>query len=108
MLYPNFEGFLSLSTNHLEVGDHVKVRSQEKKELFMVPLIELSDGPATVDNVDLPSLDRIPRLNLTGEIVSKREMEGVGLSRRRNLFQCLHPSRLVPFDALSLMCINLS
>jgi len=73
----------------------------------MVPLIELSDGPATVDNVDLPSLDRIPRLNLTGEIVSQNDMADVGLSRRNYLFQCIRTQELVAFDALSLMCIDL-
>ena len=66
MLYPNFEGFVSLSTNHLEPGAHVKAflpppvnstdfvnpnhlnssypdvdKEKEKRELFRLPLMPL-------------------------------------------------------------------
>jgi hypothetical protein len=65
MLYPNFEGFVSLSTNHLEPGAHVKAlpppynstdlmnpnrfnssysdldKERERRELFRLPLMPL-------------------------------------------------------------------
>ena len=67
MLYPNFEGFVSLSTNHLEPGAHVKAsplpppfhsinlvhpshlnasyldvdKEREKRDLFRLPLMQL-------------------------------------------------------------------
>ncbi|KAH0836517.1 hypothetical protein J3R83DRAFT_8156 [Lanmaoa asiatica] len=46
MLYPNYDDFVSLSTNHLEVGSHVKDEPGEvyekKKHLFSLPLMHLS------------------------------------------------------------------
>ncbi|KAI0080944.1 hypothetical protein K474DRAFT_1704236 [Panus rudis PR-1116 ss-1] len=45
MLYPNYAGFVSLSTNHLEVGSHVKDMPLEaylqKRRLFLLPLMPL-------------------------------------------------------------------
>ncbi|KIP10034.1 hypothetical protein PHLGIDRAFT_39319, partial [Phlebiopsis gigantea 11061_1 CR5-6] len=43
MLYPNYRDYLSLSTNHLEVGSHVKETTPEayelKKKLYQLPLL---------------------------------------------------------------------
>ncbi|KAF7356762.1 Succinate dehydrogenase [ubiquinone] iron-sulfur subunit, mitochondrial [Mycena venus] len=72
MLYPNYEGFVSLSTNHLEVGSHVKERSKEKEEMFRLPLMELSSSVQLLDlpGARLPEWDALPVLNLTGFLIN--------------------------------------
>ncbi|KAJ7245153.1 hypothetical protein B0H12DRAFT_1127983 [Mycena haematopus] len=72
MLYPNYEGFVSLSTNHLEIGSHVKDRPKDKQEVFMLPLMELGSSVDLLDlpGARLPAWDALPRLNLTGFLTS--------------------------------------
>lgn len=54
MLYPNFKEFRSLSTNHLEVGSHVKKTPRaiydKKKALFNLPLMPLPNTNSTFDH----------------------------------------------------------
>ncbi|KAJ7623375.1 hypothetical protein FB45DRAFT_925409, partial [Roridomyces roridus] len=71
MLYPNYEGFESLSTNHLEVGSHVKERSKEKQDVFRLPLMKLSDSGRLLElpGRTLPRWVALPVLNLTGWVV---------------------------------------
>ncbi|KIK60310.1 hypothetical protein GYMLUDRAFT_225825 [Collybiopsis luxurians FD-317 M1] len=90
MLYPNFPEYVSLSTNHLEVGSHVKIRSKEKMESFSVPLMKLRDR---VDLLDLPdrSLPRwisLPVLNLTGFPTTLDRLFKIGISRHLQLGLC--------------------
>lgn len=109
MLYPNFEDFVSLSTNHLEVGSHVKVRSKEKQDLFLLPLMQLPKQRRTSPLLDLPDgnlpmLEDLPILNLTGFVTSLEALQERGSSRRFELFNCDTPTML--YDVLSLMCIK--
>ncbi len=109
MLYPNFNGFVSLSTNHLEVGSHVKVRSQEKQSLFLLPLMQLpqvGDPSGLLDLPDrcLPSFAELPVLNLTGFITSLPDLSSQGSRRRLELFHCNYQIQL--YDVLSFMCIE--
>lgn len=105
MLYPNYADFVSLSTNHLEVGSHVKVRTKEKQALFIVPLMRLA--PAAPDILDLPggTLPRwaaLPVLNLTGSLTTLDALAEVGRARRVELTGCTAPP--APFDIQDLMC----
>jgi hypothetical protein len=109
MLYPNYPDFISLSTNHLEVGSHVKVRTKEKKDLFLLPLMELptSTSSDTVQLLDLPqgrmpNWDSLPVLNLTGSLTSLDDLSAVGRSRRLQLTRCSNSPAL--FDAQDLLC----
>ncbi|KAK2463709.1 hypothetical protein APHAL10511_004460 [Amanita phalloides] len=73
MLYPNFDNYTSLSTNHLEVGSHVKYRTKEKQDMFLLPLMELLRSPSdpailNLPNSTLPMFDTLPIINLTGSI----------------------------------------
>uniref|UniRef100_A0A0W0FZE0 Glycosyltransferase family 2 protein n=1 Tax=Moniliophthora roreri TaxID=221103 RepID=A0A0W0FZE0_MONRR len=106
MLYPNFPEFVSLSTNHLEVGSHVKVRSKAKQEAFMVPLMQLSsDSKAVVGLLSLPEMSlsvKLPVLNLTGSLSTIKDLEIVGASRRTELVTC---EALRAFEAMSLLCL---
>ncbi|KAJ6581330.1 hypothetical protein B0H19DRAFT_1114751 [Mycena capillaripes] len=72
MLYPNYAGFMSLSTNHLEVGSHVKDRPKEKQEMFRLPLMQLGASVQLLElpGGRLPQWDALPVLNLTGFISS--------------------------------------
>lgn len=72
MLYPNYEDFVSLSTNHLEVGSHVKERPKEKQEVFRLPLMKLEEsaGLLNLPGRTLPEWRLLPVLNLTGSVVA--------------------------------------
>ncbi|KAJ3731790.1 glycosyltransferase 2 [Lentinula guzmanii] len=95
MLYPNFPQHVSLSTNHLEVGSHVKIRSMEKRESFSVPLMKLGDaaGAREVDLLDLPNrslppLASLPVLNLTGVPTTLDMLKETGMLRYLELGLC--------------------
>lgn len=113
MLYPNYEDFVSLSTNHLEVGSHVKVRTKEKQDLFLLPLLQLPDvssvrstGPGLLElpYSNLPSWDRLPVLNLTGSLTTHEALVSDGRTRRTELMGCGGDAST--YDAYSLMCID--
>ena len=112
MLYPNYPDFVSLSTNHLEVGSHVKVRTKEKQELFLLPLMELSTAStpsSTVNLLDLPQSklplwDTLPVLNLTGSITSLEALTAAGQSRRTELTGCTNTPAM--YNAHDLLCIE--
>jgi hypothetical protein len=76
MLYPNYAEFISLSTNHLEVGSHVKERPKGKQEVFRLPLMKLSESLQLLDlpGATLPRWEILPVLNLTGCLSS---LEGI-------------------------------
>jgi hypothetical protein len=106
MLYPNFPDFISLSTNHLEVGSHVKVRSKAKQDAFMVPLMQLSsDSKTTISLLDLPNEtlpSTLPVLNLTGSLSTFKELEAIGTARRSELVKC---EMTRTFEATGLLCL---
>ena len=104
MLYPNYDDFLSLSTNHLEVGSHVKESPRnvydQKKALFTVPLMKLPDrigsptdipdtGLLNLPEGKLPDWNDLPVLDLMGGVISHEQAEARGLHRQRELTGCL-------------------
>jgi hypothetical protein len=113
MLYPNYENFVSLSTNHLEVGSHVKNPSREKKELFLLPLMKMPDmftlpssgGLLDLPGGRLPNWHALPILNLTGSLTSLDNLINQGALRRTTLTGCLKNTS-VPYDVRDLMCIE--
>jgi hypothetical protein len=135
MLYPNFEGFVSLSTNHLEPGAHVKAlpafnstnlnylnasyadadKEREKRDLFRLPLMRLPASTAQETMTEsgllqlpenrLPSLDNLPILNLTGHLSSQKMLRDQGDQRRRELFGCHDNSASDLYNILDLFCI---
>ena len=74
MVYPNYDNFVSLSTNHLEIGSHVKDTSREsyeqKREKFRVTLMALEGTTRLVDlpHGQLPAFDDLPVLDLFGQL----------------------------------------
>ena len=77
MLYPNFPDFVSLSTNHLEVGSHVRRREgreSEKRGLFELPLMGLTRTKGGMLMENLPDIEDMPVVNLTGDLTT---LEGI-------------------------------
>lgn len=94
MLYPNFADFVSLSTNHLEIGSHVQARSAmspEKRNLFVLPLMQLppaeergvSTGLLDLPESQLPYWTDLPVLNLTGSITTLDSLVHTGREREK-------------------------
>lgn len=103
MLYPNYDGFLSLSTNHLEVGSHVKEEPKDvydqKRMLFTLPLMSVPDtysidaNPIRTGLLDLPERrlpkrSELPVLDLLGEMSSKELLEEKGAARQVQMLGC--------------------
>lgn len=118
MLYPNYANFVSFSTNHLEVGSHVKDRPNDvylqRKELFLLPLMSLSDNsnastpsPGILDlpNETLPPWHSLPILNLTGSLTLLEILIDQGQTRRTQLTGC-SGSSLLEYDIRDLTCIR--
>ena len=128
MLYPNFDGYSSLSTNHLEVGSHVREMSakayERKKELYLLPLMERPLLPVEPNEVNppssaiaappttelmglpeerMPSWEHLPVLDLLGLLTTEDTIQQRGATRREELFECSEPNR--PFDVLALLCL---
>ncbi|CAE6454639.1 unnamed protein product [Rhizoctonia solani] len=100
-LYPNYEYFVSLSTNHLEVGEHVPANiNQEKQSQYFLPLMQEPEiakrYPGTELGVklldlplsDLPKWADLPTLDLWGGISTLERLRDVGLERRVNMSVC--------------------
>jgi hypothetical protein len=68
LVYPNFPGEHSFSTNHLEVGEHITIaedgRLSHSKQLFTVPLLE---SASYLDNLETHPFRELPYLDLFGE-----------------------------------------
>lgn len=111
MLYPNFEDFISLSTNHLEVGSHVKDRSDERQGLFQLPLMQLPTTSGALALLELPNnrlpcWHSLPVLNLTGMLVSLQTILDAGQQRRTELTECTaEHSPSSSYDVRALWCI---
>ena len=107
MLYPNYRDYLSLSTNHLEVGSHVKETTPEayelKKKLYQLPLLRATpihgfgsdEGVPSVETglLDLPAermpeWDALPVLDLLGLLTTAGEVHARGAARSQELFRC--------------------
>ncbi len=102
MLYPNYKDYASLSTNHLEVGSHVKDMPQDvyerKKKLFMLPLMELpregtdsvlsETGLLDLPGESMPSWEVLPVTDLLGMLTTEGTLQGRGKRRREELLGC--------------------
>lgn len=119
MLYPNYAGYASLSTNHLEVGSHVRETTPEaferKKRLYQLPLLRPppADGGRSVEDPEtvetgliglpdarMPSYHDLPVLDLLGLLATEDVLRERGLSRKEELFRCAD----TPAHLRSLLC----
>ncbi|GAA5875051.1 hypothetical protein JCM3774_003415 [Rhodotorula dairenensis] len=119
MLYPNYPGFESLSTNHLEVGTHVHTAVEmKKKALFEVPLlprtaslVDSLPGPPGLET--LPAWESLPIIDLWGSLATAEELVERGWQTTRMIGSCgatrlpsLAPHHLAHprYDAHELLC----
>lgn len=132
MLYPNFKNYVSLSTNHLEVGSHVQEVSPEtyerKKKLYHLPLMERPTVPSPGDEVNqaysqiaeprqlpgptdlmdlpekrMPPWKELPVLDLLGLLATEDVLQARGAFRREEMFHCEIPDQAL--DVRSLLCL---
>ncbi|KAG8819498.1 hypothetical protein FRC19_009739 [Serendipita sp. 401] len=111
MVYPNFDNFVSFSTNHLEIGSHVADASAKarKKSLFVVPLMTLEDGMTyflQLLDAGLPTWEDLPVVDLHGHLSSLEEIQLKGRDKRSEL--CVHRSRSRGNVYSTSWCENLS
>jgi hypothetical protein len=91
MLYPNYEGFRSLSTNHLELGTHVKddAAAQRRREAFKVPLLGEDDSVLEgMPHDTLPPWTTMPVIDFWGSIVTEAEIVARAQATREELALC--------------------
>lgn len=123
MLYPNYADYLSLSTNHLEVGSHVKplgpAAYERKKRLFRLPLLRppaharsgapgaLETGLMDLPAARMPAWAALPVLDLLGLLATEAILQERGLARRAELFRCADaPHGPPPADLRSFLCLD--
>ncbi|KAK4052708.1 hypothetical protein OIV83_001995 [Microbotryomycetes sp. JL201] len=119
MLYPNYDDFISLSTNHVEKGEHIHNDDDliKRKSLFEVPLmarrrtssrqqhnsITLMDLPEG----KLPALQTMPVLDLWGSIATSEDLIDRGYQTLTQLSTCpsvVQVDRPLKYDARELLC----
>ncbi|OCH84739.1 hypothetical protein OBBRIDRAFT_891607 [Obba rivulosa] len=118
MLYPNFEGYTSLSTNHLEVGSHVKDVPKDtymrKKKLFELPLMAIpavddvspvDTGLLSLPGSTLPARRALPSLDLLGTLVAEDMLVERGRERRWELTGCGNEVQIV-HDIWDFLCLE--
>jgi hypothetical protein len=102
MLYPNYDDYLSLSTNHLELGSHVKQLPKElferKKAQFTLPLLQAFNSSVgtkgkhvrllDLPEERLPSWPELPILDLIGVVSSSSDLVTRGIRRQEELGNC--------------------
>lgn len=110
MLYPNYAGFASFSTNHLEVGTHIKGLpgsvDLKKKAQFEVPLMDRSGSILDLPGRRLPPWDALPLLDLWGAIATDEEVIARGWQTAAALESCAPFSLEGPptYEANELLC----
>ena len=92
MLYPNYENFRSLSTNHLELGTHVKddLIAQKRRDAFEVPLLQGRDSILEgLQDDRLPLWESMPVFDLWGSVVTQKELLARSQVTKQELALCL-------------------
>ncbi|QRV88854.1 ATP-binding cassette sub-family A member 3 [Ceratobasidium sp. AG-Ba] len=100
-LYPNYSHFVSLSTNHLERGEHVPADlTEEKQKYYFLPLMQdaanahrhqgATRGVTLLDLplANLPEWSTLPVLDLWGDVSSMEKLQAAGRSRREEMSVC--------------------
>lgn len=115
MIYPNFDDWASLSTNHVEIGEHNKKLSTENiQNQFTLPLLDF-DRKGLQSILDLPHRrpilwEGLPILDLWGNVTTEDAIVSIGRLAARGLGSCPPssiinvPSALTTYDARELLC----
>jgi hypothetical protein len=112
MLYPNFYQWSSLSTNHVEIGVHNKqVSTQNIQNQFTLPLLDFNrtgiESILDLPHRRLPIWEKLPILDLWGNVTTEEEIVTRGSSAINALGSCLPSPRIsvrATYDARDLLC----
>ena len=121
MLYPNYPDFVSFSTNHLEIGEHVKLKEMtwdsvakdaKRKAAFEVPLMQPTGGLLIgLPDDQLPGWGQLPVLDLWGSMATEDELVSRGWRDINRLGTCTAHLRNedevfagLDYDAYDLLC----
>ncbi|CAG8522497.1 17655_t:CDS:2 [Acaulospora morrowiae] len=109
MLYPNYEKFQSLSTNHAEVGAHIHFSNKKShvNDIFHVPLMKKNDLLRGLPGGKLPEYSDLPTMDLLGNLVPGGELVQRGRSLHHEISQCPPGEYDEPiYDPQDLLCID--
>jgi hypothetical protein len=107
MLYPNYPRFSSFSTNHVEIGDHVKdlAAAMARKDLFEVPLRQVDESLLDLPEARMPEWNELPMVDFWGQLVSEDEIVWRGKETVESMKNCPSLTEGTPtFDARELLC----
>lgn len=109
MLYPNYAGFSSFSTNHLEKGEHNHLTAVDlkRKVQFTVPLMEHNESILDLPEGRLPTWGTLPIFDLWGALTTEDEVAERGWQSVTQMELCATDLRLdkpLTFDPTELLC----
>ncbi|KAF0459329.1 hypothetical protein F8M41_000793 [Gigaspora margarita] len=106
MLYPNYEGSTSFTSNHAEKGVHLGSKKKEKG-LWLLPLMEEDIILEGLPDDHLSGFKDLPIMDLWGNLVSQEELISRGRLLHSKLSIC-PPSESdeLTFDPRDLLCVD--
>ncbi|CAG8515441.1 27283_t:CDS:2 [Racocetra persica] len=105
MLYPNYDNFTSLSTNHAERGTHI--HNPNSPIVFGLPLMSENNVITGLPESRLPEFENLPIMDLLGNVVSSEEIIQRGRSFHSKVSECPpNDSNEIKYDPEDLLCVN--
>ncbi|GBB88802.1 hypothetical protein RclHR1_01540025 [Rhizophagus clarus] len=106
MLYPNYENFLSFSTNHAEAGEHIHLAEGAKPiQVFEVPLMDEDIVLSGLPGGTMPKYTDLPTLDLLGNLISQEELIQRGRALHSEVSLC-PPNDELTFDSQDILCLD--
>ncbi|CAG8721971.1 13035_t:CDS:2 [Dentiscutata erythropus] len=107
MLYPNYEDFVSFSTNHLEKGVHNRKDKKEVKEVFGLPLMDKDIVLDGLPGGRLPNFKDLPTMDLWGKVTPIKELIQRGHKLHLKISHC-PPNDFdeLTYDPQDLLCVD--
>ncbi|CAG8446369.1 10927_t:CDS:2 [Gigaspora rosea] len=108
MLYPNYENFISFSTNHAEKGMHFGF-DKLQKGLWLLPLMEEDMISKGLPDNHLPNYKDLPIMDFWGHLVTQKELIRRGRSFHSEISICPpNDSDELTYDPRDLLCVDTS
>ncbi|CAG8696533.1 11056_t:CDS:1, partial [Dentiscutata heterogama] len=107
MLYPNYNNFVSLSTNHHEEGVHVHLKNGKPKKGFLLPLMKKDIISEGLPNGVLPDYRNLPIMDLFGRVVTLKKIVDRGHKLHNKISLCPPSnSATLTYNPKDLLCID--
>ncbi|CAG8468789.1 1861_t:CDS:2, partial [Ambispora gerdemannii] len=107
MLYPNFDNFTSLSTNHMESGMHIHSTNVMKSRAFDLPLMHENIILKELPQGRLSEFKSLPVIDLWGKLVTAETLINRGRALQIQVSDC--PPRVgtpYRYSAKDLLCVD--